>query len=76
MGGYVDHTFPMVIQFATPSAVMTSSKNIFVVDEKIPVTPIKLVFPFNGVNRTDMFQWLLYYDNHFLDDILFSLNTR
>jgi len=32
VGGYVDHTFPMVIQFATPSAVMTSSKNIFVVD--------------------------------------------
>lgn len=30
--GYVDHTFPIVIQFATPSAVMTSSKNIFVVD--------------------------------------------
>lgn len=29
--GYVDHSFPMVLQIATPKAVMTTSKNIFVI---------------------------------------------
>lgn len=53
--GYVDHSFPMVLQIATPEAVMTHSKNIFVIKEGTIITPIKLVFPFGGVNRTDQF---------------------
>ena len=49
--GYVDHAFPIVLQVAAPSHIVTSRKDYIVVQKAIP---LKLVCPFVNAPRQDM----------------------